>query len=280
MRYLNYNNIKEFMMQTNITQIITVLNDFTMADELLAKTFDFAQKYHARVEILYVHETPFFDVPDFFSTEVAGTLEKEKIKKEIEAKVATFKPSVTPAIFVKIDDTQDRVWALARENKETLIITAYHEGITEKLVSKVTQPVLVLKTATQSYKKIALVVDAGSDTPSCIKSVKQHFEESMVELFYDYRYIVDPGMEADLQNVHIIEEAQRNAFEALKKEHGLDGKFFIDGDFLGTQMSEYLKNKNFDLLYTCSHGDDFFVSDNLAMSLLDTLHCDMLISSR
>jgi len=87
-------------------------------------------------------------------------------------------------------------------------------------------------------------------------------------------------MEADLQNVQIIEEAQRDAFEALKKEYGLDGKFFIDGDFLGTQMSEYLENKNFDMLYVCSHRDDFFVSDNLAISLLDSLHCDMLVSSR
>ncbi len=251
-----------------------------MADEVLDKTFAFAQKNDARVEILYVHETPFFDVPNFFSTEVAGTLDKEKIQKEIEAKVSTLKPSVTPAIFVKIDDTQDRVWALAREDKKTLIITAYHEGITEKLVSKVTQPVLVLKTSTNAYKKIALVIDAGSDSHSCIASVKKHFAASDVELFYDYRYIVDPGMEADLQNVQIIEEAQRDAFEALKKEHGLDGEFFIDGDFLGTQMSEYLENKNFDMLYVCSHGDDFFVSDNLAMSLVDALRCAMLVSSR
>ncbi len=267
-------------MQRSIQKIIAVLNDFSMCDEVLEKTFDFAQKHDASVEILYVHETPFFDVPDFFSTEVAGILDKDKIKKEIETKVATLKPSVTPAIFVKIDDTQDRVWALAREDKETFIIASYHEGITQKLVSKVTQPVLVRKTSTQDYKKIALVIDAVSDSNSCIASVKKHFEASDIELFYDYRYIVDPSMEADLQNVQIIQEAQRDAFEALKKEHGLDGKFFIDGDFLGTQMSEYLENKNFDMLYVCSHGDDFFVSDNLAISLLDSLHCDMLVSSR
>ncbi len=263
----------------SVKKLIAVLNDFTMIDAVLAKTLAFSQKYHATVEILYVHERPLFEIPDFFHSGKEETpLDKEKIKVSISEKVNTLNFEKSPVIFVKIDDTPDRVWALAREDKETFVITGYHKNITQKLVNKIVQPTLVVKTNTQDYQKMALVVDAGSPSFECIERAKELFSNIDIELFYDYRYIVDPGMEADLQNIQIIEEAQREAFEALKKESGLEGKFFIDGDFLGTQMSDYLQEKDFDLLYVYSHADDFFVSDNLSTALLEDVGCDMLVT--
>ena len=204
-------------MQHKSEKILAVLNDFAMADDILQKTFAFAHEHDASVEILYVHETPLFDVPDFFGTNVAGILDKDKIKKEIEAKIATLKPSITPAIFVKIDDTPDRVWALAREDKKTFVITAYHEKITKKLIQKIKQPLLVLKTSNPRYSKIALVIDAVSNAHACIQNVQHYFKQGQIELIYDYRYIVDPSMEASIQNVQIIQKAQEEAFETLKK---------------------------------------------------------------
>lgn len=124
---------------------------------------------------------------------------------------------------------------------------------------------------------MALVIDAGSPSKSCIENAKSYFPQIEIELFYDYRYIVDPSMEADFQNIQIIQEAQKEAFEALKSESGLEGKFFIDGDYLDTQMGEYLQEKNFDILYVCSHADDFFVSDDLSLALLEDVTCDMLM---
>ena len=267
-------------MQASIQKIIAVLNDFTMIDEILSKTFSFAHEHHATVEILYVHESPLFNIPDFFSSkEEEMTLDKEKIKVSILEKVNTFDFEKPPVVFVKIDDTEDRVWALAREDKETFIITAYHKDITQKLVSKISQPILVLKNNIPNYQKMALVVNAGSPSSICIERVQSNFPKIDIELFYDYRYIVDPGMEASLQNVQIIEDAQREAFDALKAESGLKGKFFIDGDFLGTQISVYLQEKNFDILYVCAHPDGFFISDDLLLSLLEDVDCDMLVAN-
>jgi len=264
----------------SVKKIIAVLNDFTMIDAVLEKTLAFSQKYHATVEILYVHERPLFEIPDFFSSgEKEAPLDKEKIKASIIEKVDTLNFENTPVIFVKIDDTPDRVWALAREDKETFVITGYHKDITQKLVNKIAQPTLVLKTNSTNYQKMALIVDAGSPSTECIERAKDYFSHIDIELFYDYRYIVDASMEADLQNIQIIEEAQKEAFEALKEESGLEGKFFIDGDFLGTQMSDYLQEKNFDILYVCSHADDFFVSDNLSTALLEDVACDMLVAN-
>ena len=264
----------------SIKKIIVVLNDFSMIDELLEKTSAFSQKYHAIVEILYIHERPLFAIPDFFrSSEKDLPLDKEKIKASIIEKVNAYDFETNPIVFVKIDDTPDRVWALAREDEETFVITGYHKDITQKLVSKISQPVLILKTHTENYQKMALIIDVGSPSEQCIEKAKNYFPQIDIKLFYDYRYIVDPSMEADLQNVQIIEEAQRQGFEALKVESGLEGKFFIDGDFLGTQINEYLRKKSFDILYVCSHPDDFFVSDDLALALLEDIRCDILVAN-
>ena len=265
----------------SVKKIIAVLNDFTMIDAVLAKTLAFSQKYHATVEILYVHERPLFEIPDFFHSGKKETpLDKEKIKVAILEKVNTFDFKNTPVIFVKIDDTPDRVWALAHEDKETLVIIGYHKDITQKLVNKITQPILVVKNDIQNYQKMAIILDVGSPSSACIEIVKNYFSHIDIELFYDYHYIIDPSMEADLQNIQIIKEAQKEAFEALKEESGLEGKFFIDGDFFGTQMSDYLQKKNFDILYVCSHADEFFISDTLAITPVDTLNFDILISRK
>ncbi len=268
-------------MQDNIQKIIAVLNDFSMIDEVLSKTFSFAETYDTSVEILYVQESPLFDIPDFFRSDTKeSVIDIEGIKASIVEKVNTFHTQKKTAVFVQIDDTENRVWAHAREDKETLIITAYHKEITQKLLSKVTQPVLILKKNTKAYSKIALVIDGASNTRACIDTVKRDFAQSDIELFYDYHYIIDTGIGADLQNTLIIEEAQRDAFEALKVESGLKGTFFIDGDFQDTPMNEYVQKNAFDMLYVCSQEDDFFMSDNSAIMLLDTLACDMLVSNR
>jgi len=262
----------------SIKKIIAVVNDFSMIDRVLDKTFAFSQKYHAVVEILYVHERPLFEIPDFFhSGDDDLPLNKAKIKASILEKVNRFNFEKEVVVFVKIDDTPDRVWALAREDKETLIITAYHKDITEKVVNEISQPILIVKGHIENYQKMALIVDVGTPSLLCIERAKSYFPKIDIELFYDYSYIVDPSMESDLQNIQIIEDIQREEFNKLKEESGLDGKFFIDGDFLGTQISDYLQEKNFDIIYACSHQDGFFGSDNLSITILEDLSCDMLI---
>ncbi len=267
-------------MSHTISKIIAVLNDFSLADVLLRKTFDFANLHDASVEILYVHESPLFDIPDYFSSAVEEGLDKAKIKQEIKAKVAVISPKKEPAILVQIDDTADRVWALAREDAGILIITTYHDGITQKIIDKVSQPLLILKTEVDSYKKLALVLNATNESVACIEHVKSSFKESDIHLLYDYRYVVDPSMEVDVENMQVIEQAQREAFEKLKKESGLEGDFFIDGSFFGDDLVQYIQSKVFDITYLCSRGDDFFVSDTLAEELLQKSNGDILIANK
>jgi len=267
-------------MQSSIKKIIVVLNDFMMLDTILEKTFYFAKRYHSIVEILYVHESPFFDIPNFFHSGEKNTLDKEKIKLSILEKVHTFTIEKEPVVFVKIDDTANRVWALSHEDKDTLIITTYQKKITHKLISKITHPTLIVKNTTQEYRKIALIINTESPSSQCIEMMQTHFPQSHITLFYDYHYIIDPEMETSLQNIQMIENAQREAFKQLKQESALEGKFFIDNNFLGTELNTYLQEKKYDMVYICSPKDDWFVSDTLTMAFLDTLTYDILISSR
>ena len=269
-------------MQNNIKRIIAVLNSFEMADAVLKKTFRFAQKFSAAVEVLYVHETPFFALPDYFQTSGStdNTLDKEALTKEIQKKISAIDASQRVAILVKIDDTEDRVWALAKEDRNTLIITSYHDKISKRLVNKLSQPILVLKNAHTTYHKLALILDASTQSTRCIQKVKEIFDADDMHLVYDYRYVVDPSMEIDLQNVQIIQEAQRKTFENIKNENSMAGEFFVDGSFLGDDLGEYLEKEAYDIVDVCSHGDDFFASDTLAQELLEKLSCDVLVASK
>jgi hypothetical protein len=267
-------------MSHQITKIIALLNDFSLADIVLQKAFDFAHNLDASVEILYVHESPLFDIPDYFLSDIEEGLDKEKIKKEIKNRVATFNPKREPAIFVEIDDTSDRVWALSRDDHETLIITPYHDSITTKLIDHISQPIFVLKNPKSVYQKVALILDTTDEYIDCIFDVKSQFKESDIHLLYDYRYVVDPSMEIDLQNVAMIEATQRELFEDIKKESGLEGEFFVDGSFFGDDLVQYLHDKSYDIVYLCSRGDDFFVSDTLASELLERCDCDIFVAQK
>ncbi len=267
-------------MQGNIQKIIAVLNDFSMVDEVLRKTYAFAEKYNALVQILYVHETPLFDVPDYFRSDTENsTIDKAKIKASIEEKIEMFETQKQTVVFVQIDDTENRVWTLAREEKETLIITAYHEDITKRLLHKIIQPVLILKNNTHMYTKIAVMLNTNSPTDACIEGIKKHFSKSKITLLYDYRYMIILGMEADIQSVQIIEESEKKSFADIKKRSGFSGEFFIEGNLQDISMSEYLQNNAFDMLYICSHREDLFLVDNFTTTMLDTLTCDILVSS-
>ncbi len=49
-----------------ISKIIVVLNNFEKADKILEKALALSIHQKAILEILYVHEEPLFDLPDYF----------------------------------------------------------------------------------------------------------------------------------------------------------------------------------------------------------------------
>jgi len=267
-------------MMQKIRKIIAVLNDFSTLDEVLSKTFSLSHTHHAQVEILYVQETPLFEIPNLFTKENSELLDTKAVKKELEKKVTEYNPTSPPVIFVQIDDTVNRVWALAREEKETLIITAYHSELTEDIIHKVSQRVLVVKTKNTSYDKIVLAIDIEDDTSTCVRDVKELFKEKKLQLFYDYRYSLDPRIELELSNIKIIEEVQRESFESILTKHALQGDFFINGFLLDEDLKKYFNKTKFDLIVSCCDEDVLLNADKLWVRLLKNVSIDIMIEDK
>lgn len=260
-----------------IRKIIAVLNDFSMLDEVLNKTFTFSHIYDAHVEILYVHETPLFEIPDLFTKENTKIFDTAIVKKELEKKVTMYTTKYKPVIFVQIDDTANRVLAVAKEEKETIIIAAFHPETTENMIHKVFQTVLVIKTKIDTYEKISLAINLESEAGQCPEEVKNMFKKCNIRLFHDYHYVVDPRIELDLSNIKIMEDSHKEVFKKVKQKYALEGDFFINSFLLNDELEQYFNPNKFDLLYTCYHHDILLDSDKLWTRLLKHVQIDIMI---
>ncbi len=276
-----------------INKIVAVLNDFKTADNVLEKALKLSSQKKVTLEILYVHEEPLFDLPDYFCSNesIEDTLvDKEKIKKEIEDRVAKLESDCNCAVLVFIDDTTDRLLTLTKEDTDIFIITAYHEKITQKLIQKSYFPVLVIKNDVKDYKKIVLPVDLSKNSYECIDLAKTLFPHTDKRLLYDYRYVIDTeiidvdylGMPTSepIMNTQInqeLKQSQSETFEALKRETGLEGDFIEENLSIEEDLSRFINVSHFDLTILCSSDKHFLLSNSVSFSLLETLSTDVLI---
>jgi len=279
-------------MQT-IEKVIAILNDFDMADKVLEKALTLSSQQKAVLEVLYVHEEPLFDVPDYFRREHSGEdglIDKGKIKKEIENRIAKFENDCNCAIFVFIDDTVSRFERLTKEDANLFVVTAYHDKITHTLVQKTLFPILVVKNAVQVYEKIVLPVDLTDTSHVCIDIAETLYPHTDKRLLYDYRYVVDTevmdvdylGMPtaAPMINMQINEafkESQLEAFKVLKNETGLKGDFIEESLSVEDDLLAFITSHDFDLTVLCAGEKHFLASDSLSYSLLERLLSDVLI---
>ncbi len=274
-------------------KIIAVLNDFNMADVVLERALEFSSKQKTTLEVLYVHEEPLFDVPDYFRSDASiksDVLDTKKIKKEIQSRIAKLDNSQEYAVLVFIDDTVDRVLTQTEDTKDLLIITAYHDKITEKLAKKTQLPILVIKNDFKAYKDVILPVDLGQATSSCIDFAETLFERDTLFLLHDYRYIVDLSMmdvdylgvptSAPVVDAQINQElikSQKESFEILKKERELEGSFIEQSLSVEDDLVEFIEGTECDLTVLCSDNQHSILSDSVSFSLLKNLSTDILI---
>ena len=269
-------------------KVITVLNTLEELDKVLKVSSDIVKEQNAVWEILYVHEVSLFDVPDYLQS--SDSLDKESVKKAIKKHLSKLKEKNDHAVFVFEDDTADRVLYQSRDDKNVLLITPYHEKITEELIKKTNLPTLVTKTERERYIDIVIPVNLAEDTTSCsIDKAQLFFPHSKMRLVYDYRYIVDTMMMdvdflgiptepmLDMQVNEEIRKNQQAIFESLKKERGLEGDFIEETLTIEDDLLKYIKAGNFDLTVLCSRGDGFLLSDSVTFGLLKQCPTDMLI---
>jgi hypothetical protein len=272
---------------------VVLLNDFESIDNLLKKAIDFSTKHQTTLEVLYVHEEPLFDLPDYFLSKdkiVNEGLDKEKIKAKIKEHLISLKQNDEHAILVYIDDTVDQVLHYAKDQKDILFITAYHEKISEHLLEKTPYSFWIVKNKSDLYNKIVLPIDFTDHAKKVLQISKHIFSENSMMMVHDYRYLVDPltmpidyldvspMISADVVNVNeTLKREQKKIFEAYKKEFDIEGECIEEEGSLDQDLIDYISKGEFDLVIMYHQDDELFLSPSLIVTLLKSLSTDFFI---
>ncbi len=272
---------------------IVLLNSLDKIEILLQRAISFSSTHQTTLEILYVHETPLFAVPDIFLVEEKrkeGELDKQKVKEEIERRLAILEYKKECAILVYVDDTVDRLLNHARESKESLVLSNYHETITPNLIEKCSYAFWINKSFKESYKTMVMPIDLKDESRNCIVTAQHIFQNSTLELIYDYRYLLDVLVEReDYLNVvslttnvdyelnQEIEALNQEKFNKYQKEFNVDGYFMEGGGPLHEDLMDYICNQKFDLTVLYHNNEELFFSPVLIVALLKRLSTDFFI---
>ena len=264
-------------MTKSFDKVLVVLNSFENADNILRSALKLTNQQNTVLEILFVYEKALFELPDFFSGENTS-IDKEKIKKEIKTRLQKLGFDEKCAIFIYINDTKDRVLNLAEDQENLLIIVAYDENITQKLVKRSSASFLVLKDEKNSFEKIVMPIDLSSETILCINRVKDLFTKSSIRLLHDHNFVISKD----------LREEEEREYEALKKKVELEGdsikEYFIDEvEFveeiyiMERHLAEFINERDFDLTILCTKDKDYISSQSLSFALIDMVKTDIMI---
>jgi hypothetical protein len=272
---------------------VVLLNSLDKIDVLLQRAIAFSTTHQTTLEILYVHETPLFSVPDIFLQEEqrkVDELDREKVKEKILDHLDALSYREESVVLVYIDDTVDRLLNHAKESRETLVVVNYHEHITAELIEQCHYTFWINKSSKESYQKMIMPIDLKDEAQRCIKTIQHIFPESSLELVYDYRYLLDLLVEReDYLNVVPISTSvdyalnqelkakNREQFEAYKKEFNIDGYFMEGSGDLHEDLIEYIGKQSFDLTLLYYNDEVLFFSPTLILALLKGLSTDFFI---
>jgi len=273
---------------------VVLLNRFEGIEPLLQKAKDFATIHETTLEILYVHEAPLFDVPDYFLSEskIANEyLDKGKVRVKIEEQLASVGVSGDHVILIYEDDTVDQVMHYAKGDKSILFITEYHPELSHQLIEKTPHTFWIIKNPhLEHYKKVVIPIDFTSEAKRVLELSKKIFKQSHISMVHDYRYLLDtvtvPIDYLDINPIvtpevlalnEVVKKEREETFESFKKEFGLDGVCIDAEGSLDQDLMAYIAQNRFDLIVMYHQDSDFFLSPSLIVYLLDDLDLDFFI---
>jgi len=272
---------------------VVLLNDFESIDNLLKKAIDFSIKHQTTLEVLYVHEEPLFDIPDYFLSDdkiVSEQLDKEKIKAKIKEHLVALQQNDKHAILVYVDDTVDQVLHYGKEQKDILFVTAYHEKISENLLQKTPHSFWIVKNDIDVYDKIVLPIDFTDRAKKVLQASKHIFSQNSMTMVHDYRYLIDtmsvpidyldvsPMISPDIVEVNEeLKREQKKIFESYKKEFDVDGECIEEEGSLDQDLIDYISKREFDLVIMYHQDDELFLSTSLTVTLLKALSIDFFV---
>ncbi len=272
---------------------VLLLNDFETIDNLLEKAIGFATKHQTTLEVLYVHEEPLFDIPDYFLSDdkiTDGKLDKEKIKEKINEHLLAHHQNDNHAILVYEDDTVNQVLHYAKEQKDIFFITAYHTDISEDLIKKTPHSFWIVKNDTNVYDKIVLPIDFTDNGKEVLKASKHIFTQNSITMVHDYRYLLDtfsvpidyldtsPMISPDIIELNEkLKQERQEQFESYKKEFNVEGECIDEDLALDKDLIEYISKRDFDLIIMYHQEHELFLSPSLIITLLKALSIDFFV---
>ena len=273
-------------MLKQIEKIMVIINDTEKIDTLLKEAIALSGNSNILLEILFVHESPLFSLPDYFRKNNTDTLHKEHVKEKIEDVLSTVGYEGDHVVFVEESDTVDRAAALEKENPDTFCISFFHEKITAKLASKLTSPLLILKNDFKKYTHLLLPVNLDENNIDLIERLETFFPDAKIELVFEETFFMEnyidesdfallpldstPSFDIDVE----IARGEKQKFEALKEETGLPGDFIDDMD---ESLTDYIASHPSDLLVLHSENDNFLSDETISLSLISSVQKDLLI---
>ncbi len=246
----------------NFEVILVALNSLEDLNKILEKSFNLADKFNSNIEILYVEEKALFDVNELIE---GSNFDKDLIKQKINDTVKNYTNNNIP-IFVKISDTASRVWDLARDRENILIVTKYNQ-YTSDIIANNSNSFLILKDIKDSYQKIAVVINS-LDINNCISLIKENISND-IELIYNFDYTpyidpIEPLSSINIADSDFLLENGQEEFNKLLKKLNLNGKFFINNHLEEEHIANYINN--FDLIVGCELKEDLIDTLNIILN--------------
>ena len=271
-------------------KVLAVINDEKDIDRVLKSSLNFLDS-EGVLEVLYVHESSLFDLPDFFKPDFLEDekIDQKKIKKRIKEDLSRLGYDKDVAIFVYIDDTKDHIKELVGE--DTFVVSAYNEKVTHSLLKDIKNMQLILKKDSLVYKKIALPIDLSKNSHNCLKKANELFEKNSIRVVYDFRYSPEIFMsDIDISGVGMsdptiymelsedIKKSKLDEFYKFLSDEMVDGDFITFEFDIGEDLKNYAKEKNIDLFYICRDEKSELFDNSALKSIIDKSQTDFILT--
>jgi len=275
------------------TDTIVLLNDLENMEMLLKKGIEFSVDHQVPLQVIYVHETPLFQLPDIFlAKEKRGDsgLDKEKVRKVIQDTIKALDLEHQHAVLVYENDTLNRILSLVKERKQVLVITRYQEELLAKLIAKTPYAYCVVKESKENYEKIALPIDLEDDFDKCIQTSQHIFTKGKINLIHDYRFLQENFMisedymgigatstQTELEAVEAFKELQKKTFNEYLKKYNLEGAFIVGEDVLYEDIVKHIEKNHYDLTVLYRNEKEILFTSSMIMGLMKEINTDFFV---
>ena len=275
-------------------KVVVLINDIEKIDDLLKKGVEFANGHKKKLEVLFVHETPTFSLPDYFFSSHSSKkakLDRNAVESKIKKHIHHLDSGIKSIVFILEGNTLNSVLSHAKGNTNILFISSYEKKTTQKLLEKTPYSYLIFKNSSFIHHNIIMPIELDAGAKDDIKLIKDVFPKSAIEIVHDYRYRI-PNLETDgsISIVPVVghldkelhqetREKERNIFENYKKEFNIQGDFIEEKKGLNIDLLNYIENRDTDLI-VIHHQEELMFVPSVTFNLLDKVSSDFLVLNR